>query len=69
MNTKQLLNWLVDNKVTAHVKGQGGWATIFRWQELDYVFEIGKNCGTVFSEAIVESVKLENGKAGITLKR
>jgi hypothetical protein len=52
------------------VKNASGWARIFQFQELDYVFEIGKNCGTVFSVDLVKSVEMTNdGMFTIILER
>lgn len=59
------------------------WAGLFRYQPfLDsdkeyfekypdacYVFEIGKSCGTVFSEKLVESIEMTKSGAIIHLKR
>lgn len=69
MNNKKILNLLVDLQAVGCVVGASGWARIFRFRDLDYVFEIGKNCGTVFSVDLVESVKIIGNQFEVTLKR
>lgn len=69
MNNKKILNLLVDLQAVGCVAGASGWARILRFQDLDYVFEIGENCGTVFSVDLVESVKIIDNEFEVTLKR
>lgn len=82
MDFKSELNRLVDIGAACRVEGCGGTATILRYQPLInssprffdenpqecYVFEIGLNCGTVFSAKCVKEIRLTSSEYVIYLK-
>lgn len=66
---QDMLDFMVEKEKIAAVKNASfGWSTIFRFQNLDYVFEIGLHCGDVFSTNMVKSIELVGTGYLITLK-
>jgi len=82
MNFQEQLNLLADKAAICRVENASGTAGIFRYQPLldtdrafweknphrCYVFEIGVNCGTVFSASLVKSITMTDNEWIIKLK-
>lgn len=84
MDFRRELNRLADQGAQCEVINCGGTASIFRYEPLVeypgnkryfkehpeecYVFEIGKDCGTVFSAKCVKEIRMTQFKYEIYLK-